>query len=261
VILGAGVLGALIGSFLNVCIYRLPRDLSVATPRSFCPSCGATIAWRSNIPIVSFFVQRRQCLRCRARIPYRYAIVEIITAVLFLFIAANFGISLSSLKWAIFESILIVLFWTDLEKRLLLDELTLGGLGIGLVFSFFVPLDPFLSFWIGPSLSVMASSVLDSVLSAALFGGLFWTLRYVFWRLRGKEGLGLGDVKLAAMLGAFLGLQACTTVLLGAALFGCALGIPILLLSKRNLRTYPLPFGSFLCAGAALWPLLRGTGF
>ncbi len=135
----AAILGLLIGSFLNVCIYRIPRDLSVVSPRSFCPECENQIVWYHNIPVVSYAVLRGRCGTCRKPIALRYPLVELTTAVLFALVAVRYGWTLAAFKWALFEALAVVLFWTDMEERILPDEFTIGGTVAGLVLAFFVP--------------------------------------------------------------------------------------------------------------------------
>ena len=134
--------GLLIGSFLNVCIFRLPRDLSVVSPaRSFCPECETTIAWYDNIPVVSYLVLGARCRQCKAHIPVRYLLVEIATGVAFALCVGKLGLSLSALKYCIYSAIMIALIASDIEERILPDEFTLGGTVVGLAFAPFVPLE------------------------------------------------------------------------------------------------------------------------
>ncbi len=133
----AALTGLLIGSFLNVCIYRVPSDLSVIAPRSFCPECGKPVAWYDNIPLLSYALLKGRCRECGKSIGWRYPLVELMTAVFFATSVARYGWNLNGLKWCLFEGIMIVLFWVDLEERILPDEFTLGGSVAGLVFAFF----------------------------------------------------------------------------------------------------------------------------
>src|SRR5262245_16289378 len=135
----AGLFGLLIGSFLNVCIFRLPRDLSVVRPRSRCPECEKTIAWFDNIPLVSYLMLNRRCRYCAKPIPARYPIVEALTAALFFFVVARLGFSLVALKVCLLSAFLVGLTFSDLEERILPDEMTLGGLLAGLALSWVIP--------------------------------------------------------------------------------------------------------------------------
>ncbi len=255
-----GLVGLLIGSFLNVCIYRLPRDISVIRPRSFCPGCGGAVGALDNIPLLSYLLLGGKCRRCRLPIAIRYPLVEGTTAVLFGAVAARYGFSGATLKWLLFEAILMLLFWIDLEHRILPDELTMGGTVAGVLCSAFVNLPGFLTDWLTPGWPGAAQSMLNSVLGAALLGGLIWFLGFVYVRIRKREGVGLGDVKLIAMLGTFLGLEAGVQALLIGAVSGTVIGLGFILLAKKDTASYELPFGSFLCLGGALLPVLTTLG-
>ena len=243
--------GLLIGSFLNVCIYRLPRDLSVVRPRSFCPACEQTIAWHDNIPVVSYFLLRRRCRHCHERISVRYPLVELATGVAFAVCIGTLGVSLAALKFCLYSAILITLVVSDLEERILPDEFTLGGLVLGLVLAAFVPLDAGMAQLFLPlSLGPRWLSVGEAVLGAGLSSGSIWLVGWLYQRVRHREGLGLGDVKMIAMVGAFLGLQwAFLTLILGS-LLGAVIGLTYIFLAGKDASTYELPFGSFLGVAA-----------
>jgi leader peptidase (prepilin peptidase)/N-methyltransferase len=240
--------GLLIGSFLNVCVFRLPRDLSVVQPRSFCPGCEKTIAWYDNIPLASFVLLRGRCRHCGERIPLRYPLVEWSTGLAFAFCAAGFGgFTLIAAKFAIFSAILITLIATDLEERILPDEFTLGGIGLGIVFAAFVPMDPgivhlFLGRYLGPA----GLSIGEAILGAAVSSGIIWLMAWLYERIRHREGMGLGDVKMIGMIGAFLGLPMALLTLILASLFGAVGGLIFIFATRKKASTYELPFGSFL---------------
>ncbi len=244
------VAGLLIGSFLNVCIYRMPRDLSVVRPRSFCPACEHPIAWYDNIPVVSYFLLRRHCRNCGALIPARYLIVEILTAVLFFLIVNALGLTGASAKLCLLAALLVGLTFADLEERILPDEFTLGGTAAGLVLSYFVPVDDVIAHVFLPALGFKLSpqwmSVAESVLGAAGPAGCLWLGGYLFEKIRHKEGLGLGDVKMMAMFGAFLGLSATLLTLILGSLAGSIIGLIYIRLTKQDAGSYELPFGAFL---------------
>src|SRR5258706_7775637 len=167
--------GLLIGSFLNVCIYRLPRDLSVVKPRSFCPGCEKMIAWYDNIPLLSFLILGGRCRHCRERIPIRYPIVELATAGAFALCVAALGPTLAALKFSIFSAILITLIASDFEERILPDEFTLGGMVIGIALAAFVPLGPEFAYLLLPASAGPAwRSVGESVFGAAFASGSIW---------------------------------------------------------------------------------------
>jgi leader peptidase (prepilin peptidase)/N-methyltransferase len=239
--------GLLIGSFLNVCVYRLPRDLSVVTPRSFCPNCDAMIAWYDNVPLLSYLILRGRCRHCAARIPLRYPAVELATAIAFAICAAAFGTTLIAVKFAVFAAILITLIASDFEERILPDEFTLGGIAVGLVFSAFVPMEPsFAHLLLGPYLGSRWLSIGESAIAALVSSGLIWLMAWLYERIRHREGMGLGDVKMIGMIGAFLGLQSALLTLILGSLLGAVGGLIFTLATRKNASTYELPFGSFL---------------
>ena len=244
--------GLLIGSFLNVCVFRLPRDLSVVQPRSFCPGCEKTIAWYDNIPLASYVILRGRCRHCAERIPLRYPLVELSTGLAFAICAAAFGgFTLMAAKFAIFSAILIALIATDLEERILPDEFTLGGIGLGLVLAAFIPMDPGIAhFFLGPYLGPAGRSVGEAILGAAVSSGIIWLMAWLYERIRHREGMGLGDVKMIGMIGAFLGLPAALLTLILASLLGAVGGLIFIFATRKKASTYELPFGSFLGVAA-----------
>lgn len=247
----AAVLGLLIGSFLNVCIFRLPRDLSVVQPRSFCPACGGRVAWYDNIPVLSFVFLRRRCRNCGEAISWRYPVVELSTALLFAGSVWRFGATPQAARCCVLQAILVALFWTDAEENILPDEFTIGGMLMGLIFACFVPvLGP--AGLLGPQLPLRAQWVLNAVGAALVFTLPLWGLAEVYGRLRNVDALGLGDVKLIACLGVFLGFQSTLLALLLGTVSGAIFGIAYVIATRRDWRTTTLPFGSFLCAGAAV---------
>jgi leader peptidase (prepilin peptidase)/N-methyltransferase len=251
----AGVCGLLFGSFLNVCIYRLPRDVSIVTPRSFCPECGAQVSWYDNVPLISYLVLRGRCRGCGKPIGIRYFLVELTTAVLFAIVATEYGPTLSALKWAIFDALMIVLFWTDIEERLLPDELTIGGAAVGLAFATFVALRSVIGDLFFASLGWRERSVLNAALGALVFTIPIWLIAKVWQRFRNREVLALGDVKLLILMGVFLGMDDDLLACLIGSIAGSVLGLAYILW-KRKGWSYELPFGSFLCFGAVLAPLI-----
>lgn len=278
---GIFVLGLAFGSFLNVCIYRLPRGLSVVSPGSACPHCGHFIAFYDNVPVVSWIALRGRCRHCAARISPRYLLVELLTAVVFLSCYRQFGLTLATLKCAVFGFLLLGLIFTDAETHLLPDKLTLPGLALGLVFSLFVPVNDLLSVLLpgvvsipgGPNLSTRLFSLMDASLAALVGASFLYGAGAIYLRARGVEGMGFGDVKLIAMIGAFVGLRLTILTIFAASLAGSAFGISTVLAVwiKRTerrqrvfheappaarkrawasamiaLRRYQMPFGVFL---------------
>jgi leader peptidase (prepilin peptidase) / N-methyltransferase len=253
----AALAGLLIGSFLNVCVFRLPRDLSVVRPRSFCPHCEKMIAWYDNVPVLSYVVLGGRCRHCRQPISWHYPAVELATAAAFAACVAVGGWSLAALKFCIFCAILIVLIVTDIEERILPDEFTLGGTVAGLVFAFFVPVDRFepVTAMLLHDIAPRWRSVSEAALGAFVPTAIFWFFGWAFEKIRHKEGLGLGDVKMIAMIGAFLGLRLSLFTMFAGALLGSIAGLIFIFAARKDASSYPLPFGSFLGLAA------MGVGF
>jgi len=260
--------GLLIGSFLNVCIHRWPRDLSVVRPRSHCVACGKTIAWYDNIPLFSYLLLGGRCRNCRARISLRYPVVELLTGLLFFAFTRLLGPSLAAVKMCVFSALLIGLIFSDLEQRILPDELTLGGAVLGLIFAFFVPVPDItaravLSLF-GADIGDRMASVAEAAFGAALPALFLWLSGWIYEKVRHREGLGLGDVKLVAMVGSFLGLEGALLTLILGSLSGSILGYVYIRATKKDISTYQLPFGTFLgaaaLAAAAAGPGILGWG-
>jgi leader peptidase (prepilin peptidase) / N-methyltransferase len=236
------VYGLAFGSFLNVVIYRLPRELSVVTPRSACPNCGAAIAGYDNIPVVSWLVLRGRCRRCKARISPRYLLVELLTALVFLAVFLTFGASWATLKFTIFSFLLLGLIFIDGEHKLLPDKLTLTGFYIGIAFSLLVPVPAFLMaffpiHWQGSMATAVAlrlDSMIEALFAAAVGSGLMFAVGEAYYRLRGVEGLGFGDVKLMAMIGAFLGTKLSLFVIFTGSLLGSIFGFAVMIVIWRK---------------------------
>ena len=245
------IIGLLIGSFLNVCIYRLPRDLSVMFPRrSFCPECEHQIAWYDNIPVLSYFLLGARCRHCRKPIPVRYPVVEAMTGLLFFTIVAALGPTAAAAKLCLLVALLIGLTFSDLEERILPDEMTIGGTVAGLVLAWLVPLQAGIARAIlaaqGIYLDARWTSVAEGVLGAALPAGFLWLGGLLFEKIRHKEGLGLGDIKMLAMIGAFLGTQATLLTLILGSVAGSVIGLIYIRATGKDASTYQLPFGTFL---------------
>ncbi len=205
------LLGLALGSFLNVCISRIPREQSIVTPRSHCPVCGASIRWYDNLPLLSWMFLRGRCRDCHAPISLRYPIVELLTAVLFVAFYVCFGPTWLTVKFCIFSFLLVGLLFMDAETGLLPREFTYPGILLGLVFSCIAPTDSsgtqFLLHAYGVGLSTVQVSLLDSVLGALLGAGFFFVSAGLYFLLRKRQGMGAGDFALIAMAGAFLGLK------------------------------------------------------
>lgn len=239
------VLGLLIGSFLNVVIVRLPLEQSIVVPRSHCMSCHALIRWWDNLPVVSFLILRGKCRSCQAPISYRYPVIEILTALLFLAAQLKFGWSpaLVIRDW-VFLSILVAVTFIDLEHRIIPDQLSIGGCFYGLATS-----------WMGNDPGWMLS------LAGAFLGfGFFYLLAWVYYQLRGRSGLGGGDIKLLAAIGAFIGPVGVLVTILLSSLLGSVIGVIWALRShQKQILGYSIPFGPFLVLGALYYYLLGDT--
>ena len=246
----AALAGLLIGSFLNVCIFRLPRDLSVVRPRSFCPACEQGIAWYDNVPVLSYALLQGRCRHCQARISFRYPLVELLTAASFFAFVWMFGWTGLAVKFCSFAAILIVLIFSDLEERILPDEFTLGGAALGLVFAYVVPSNGGIWRFLLTSLhNVRALSLIEAAFAAVFSSMALWFVGFLYKTLRHREGLGLGDVKMVAMLGAFLGLQGVLLTLIVGSVLGAVIGLCYIFLTGKDAATYELPFGFFLGVG------------
>ena len=250
----AFLFGLIIGSFLNVCIHRWPRGRSVVTPRSHCVRCRKILSWYENIPVLSYIALRGRCRHCGRHISIRYPAVELLTGLLFFYFAWTLGPTPAALKMCVFAALLVALIFCDWEKRLLPDQLTLGGTLIGLAFAAFVPVPDTTSqmlFWIfGLRLAGRAQWLAQSAAGAALPAFFLWAGGWVYAKIRHREGLGFGDVKLMMMVGSFLGLQFTLTAMLLGSLAGSIISLLYIWAARKDAATYQLPFGSFLGAAA-----------
>lgn len=278
---GFFLFGLIFGSFLNVCIYRMPRDLSVVRPRSACPSCSTPIASYDNIPVLSWLILRGKCRHCKARISPRYAAVELLTGGLFLLSYLATDSLPEAAKYCAFSFLLIGLIFTDAETKLLPNLLTKPGIAVGLLFSLLVAVD-------GPAQAILERwgdfdwRILSFInaLAGAIFGAAFILgVAFLYRALRGVEGMGMGDAKLMAMIGAFLGIKLTLLVLFLATLAGSLFGMLLMLVvwrkriarrrerssepasvvrakawhsAKLIFRNFEIPFGVFLGTAAAV---------
>lgn len=254
--------GLVIGSFLNVCIVRIPERKSIVSPSSACPKCGAPVRPYDNIPVISYLLLQGKCRSCKAKISPMYPMVEVLTAILFYACYRTFGPTPEALKWAVFSALMLVLVFTDLRERILPDVVNYTGFGLGLILSFFtLPTDGtalFVAnhfFAFPPPAPVL--SFMDTLIGGALGSGLLWLVSEAYFRLRGREGMGLGDVKMMLMAGAFLGAKRTLLTIFAGSILGSLLGIAFIL-ARRKGSDYELPFGSFL-GMAALLVVFFGT--
>lgn len=226
------VLGLIVGSFLNVVIHRLPLGQEVVFRPSHCPRCQAAIPWHLNVPVLSYLALGGRCRSCRAAISPRYPLVELLTAGSFWLACHAYGASLHGAAAAVFLALLIALAFIDLQHMILPDELTLGGAALFFLYSFFHP-------------EISWRDAIAAGLGAALF---FAALFYFYLKVRKIEGLGFGDVKMALLLGLFLGLRRVTVAVMLASLTGVLVGMFFILFRRKNLKM-ALPFGPFLALG------------
>lgn len=255
----AALFGLVIGSFLNVCIYRLPRDLSVVAPRSFCPACEKQIAWYDNVPVLSYFLLGAKCRHCGAGISWRYPAVEFLTGLLFAASVWRYGATPDAVKLCVFCALLVGLVFMDLEERILADELTVGGMIFGFLLSLFLPMPRYFGhLFLPPEWRESYLSLGESLIGGLLPSASLWLFGEIFYRLRGREGLGFGDVKMIAMIGAFYGLDGALVTLIIASLSGSVFGLIYTMATRKDARTYELPLGSFLGVAALVPPFLFG---
>lgn len=248
-------MGACLGSFANVVIYRMPAGKSVVRPGSTCGSCGKPIKIWHNIPILSWFFLRGRCANCGAKYSIRYSMVELLTAVLFALAWLRFGWSWTLIEAFIFIFSLVVCSFIDLDHMILPDKFTLSGIVIGLVGAALNPERDFL----------------ESVYGVLLGGGFLWAIAYFYLVFRKREGMGGGDIKLLAWIGAVLGWKAIPFVILLASILGSVVGIVTVLLKNRradgaseqsspdDIPTFAIPFGPFLASAALVYLLMDGS--
>ena len=234
--LASFLLGAVVGSFLNVCIYRLPLEQSVVAPGSRCMRCGTAIRWYDNIPLFSWLLLRGRCRSCGASFSIRYPVVELITALLSLLLFRTFGLSLTFAVMFLFCAALVVITFIDFDHQIIPDEISLPGIIVGFLSSFFLPGPG----WISSLLGIVAGW--GSL--ALVFYGYLW--------LTGREGMGGGDAKLLAMMGAFLGWPAVPFIIFTSSLAGTVAGLSIMALQCKG-RHLAIPFGPYLAFGAILY--------
>jgi len=230
------VLSSVIGSFLNVVIHRVPRRQSIVHPRSACPACGATIRWYDNLPLLSWLALRAKCRSCGARISVRYPVVEAAAGVIGVLAAHRYGLTVAGLEVAVFAWLSLALALIDLEHQILPDVMTYPAILFGLICS-----------------SVGGRTNLTDAVAGAAVGAAIPTIVILVYRLlRGVEGMGWGDVKYLAAIGAVVGLRDCLWVLMIAAVLGAAVGVALILAGRGSGKT-ALPFGTFLAAAVLLW--------
>ncbi len=225
------LIGAIIGSFLNVCIYRIPRHKSIIRPRSFCPYCHRPIKPYDNIPILSYILLGGKCRHCKKPISWQYPLVEFLTACLFVFLFLKFGISFLLLKFIVFVCLLIITTFTDLSHQIIPNVISLPGIAAGLLFS--IP------------------SLIDAFIGMLIGAGILWVFRQTGLWIKKQEMMGWGDVKMAGMIGAFLGIRQGLLALFLGVCFGVVIWSMLILFKVKSRKEY-IPFGAFLALGSVI---------
>jgi leader peptidase (prepilin peptidase)/N-methyltransferase len=240
------VFGAVVGSFLNVCIYRMPReDMSIKRPRrSVCFSCGGQIHWYDNLPIVSYIVLRGRCRSCGAAFSVRYPLVELLTAVLFLLIWRRFGVDVATPIYLVFTSALIVASFIDIDHFIIPDEISLPGIGIALVLGILLPV-------IRPDSAFLPDTSGDAILGGIIGGGSLWSIGAIAKAILRREAMGFGDVKLLTMVGLLVGWKITILTIVFSAFIGVLISLPIHLFQRKG-RYAHLPYGPYLSLAAVL---------
>ena len=230
--------GACIGSFLNVCIYRIPENKSIVFPGSFCPNCNKSIPFYCNVPILSYIFLRGRCKFCKQPISIRYPLIEVLTGLFAISLFHKFGLTPAMIYWFVFISILITISFIDIDHQIIPDIISLPGI---LIFAS--------SFYFLPEMTIK-----DTLLGVLAGGGSLYAIAFFYYLLRKQEGMGGGDIKLLAMIGAATGIKGVAFTIFAGSLFGTLFGILIMLYTKmadtKNLR---IPFGPFLSVGAILY--------
>jgi leader peptidase (prepilin peptidase) / N-methyltransferase len=239
----AFIFGAAIGSFLNVCIFRLPAKTSIVKPGSRCPHCLHPLRFYDNIPLFSFIFLRGKCRDCGGSISWRYPLVEFITAILALFLFIKFGLTLQYFTFFVFAAVLVVITFIDLDHQIIPDIITLPGIPIFLLAAIFLTKLPWQ----------------EALMGLLIGGGVLWTIAVVYGYLRKEEGMGGGDIKLLAMIGGFLGWKSLIFILLVSSFTGAVVGITAMIIKKQDMK-YAVPFGPFLSAAAIAY-LFWGNNF
>jgi leader peptidase (prepilin peptidase)/N-methyltransferase len=228
-----------VGSFLNVCIYRLPAGKSIVRPASACPVCGNTIRWYDNIPLFSYIILRGRCRGCNTPISLRYPIIEILCGLFAMAIGMHYGYSLPALIYFILIAALLVITFIDIDHRIIPDVISLSGIPLGFFASFFLP----------------QLKWSDSLIGIATGGGSLLAVAWGYQLITGKDGMGGGDIKLLAMIGAFLGWKGVLFTLMASSLIGTAVGIVVMMRSGKGMKM-AVPFGPFLSMGAIIYIFL-----
>ena len=252
-------MGLAFGSFLNVCITRIPRDLSIVSPASFCPKCKVPIRWRDNVPLLGWILLRGRCRACELPISFRYPAVELLTAGLFVACYVSFGFTSLTLKGCIFCFLVVGLIFMDAETGLLPHEFTYSGIGIGLALAWFVPVDSSGTEFLFNVLGLRdlppgpGSSLIDAIVAAIFGAGFFYLAWALYYVVRKRHGLGFGDIALMAMVGAFVGMKLTVLVVFLAPIMATVFALAMLAARRKAATAFlsgEVPFGVFLGTSA-----------
>ncbi len=233
--LSVGLFGAVIGSFLNVCIHRIPRHESVAWPGSHCPVCSHPIAWYDNLPLLSYLILSGRCRHCAVRIPWRYPVVEVLNAIGYIGLLWFFGPSWSTVAYGLLYSALLVVAGTDLSHKIIPNVITFPGMVVGLL----------------SAATILPLGLVNGLIGLLVGGGILWVLAWASPFLFGKEGMGGGDIKLLGMIGAFLGWKPALLTIMVGSFLGSLVGITLIAARVMKREDY-IPFGPFLVCGALI---------
>ncbi len=250
---GAFVLGAILGSFLNAVIYRVPRRISLLNPkRSFCPSCDKELSWIENIPLISWLWQRGRCRSCQAKIPVRYFIVELLAAITAVGTLHTFG--LTPTGWVIFVLVLtlIAISFIDFDHKIIPDRISFPGMIIGLLLGIVSQYTPYFRCLPFQALCPVTQNATDSLLGFIAGGGFFWLIGWLYYLCTKRDGLGFGDVKLMAMMGAVLGIRSVFPTIILGSLSGAIVGVILMMIAGTGRQT-EIPFGPWLSLGAIIF--------
>ena len=234
------LIGSIFGSFYNVCIYRLPNDIDIISKSSFCTSCKYKIPFFLNVPIISYIINFGKCRKCKSKISLSYLIVEILTALLFVYSYKKFGLSLKFAGYIIFYSALIIIFFTDLKYFLILDKITFPVSLIGILITYF-NFNPF------------GTQIIESIIGGVIGYSIIYLIRYLFFKIRKVEGMGLGDAKLFLMIGIWLGIKSIYLILASSAILGALFGSLIIYFYKKD-KDFHIPYGCFIVLTTAFYP-------
>jgi leader peptidase (prepilin peptidase)/N-methyltransferase len=244
------IFGLVIGSFLNVCIFRLPEEISITTPRSRCPQCKKLIPWYDNVPLLSYVLLGARCRYCKKKISARYPFIEALNGLISVLLYLKYGLTVEWFIYLAFSDALLVLAFIDLDHRILPDPITLNGIWVGILASVYLaqpsPLVARVLRMAGvETTNPRVIALVASLLGMVVGGGLLWAVAEAYLRFRGIEGMGFGDVKMMAMVGAFLGAPLTLLTLMIGSLLGSVIGLAFIRLASKT-REYELPFGTFL---------------